>query len=192
MGKVKSIVFVLFMGVTINFIIGACSSPRVSHTLISPESKSIEQWYIRVINQNPHQDSLPSFAILREEFGINERIKKYVWAIKVHLADEGIAIGEDSTEAGIIALMINGPGMTGEIRDIHQNRRSGYTKWSPAERDSMNSYVVLKEVDRISEVNFELKSPDGRFLGKADIGGYKIKPAFTAEVIKKLIKKGEY
>jgi len=170
-----------------------CSSPHVQQSLISPETRSVDAWYINLVNDRTNTDSLPSIEAFRQEFGVDEKAKEFIDAIKIHLVDNGINVIDDPNDAvGTINVKVQGPGMYGEIHDIRKNTQTGYTKPPPAVRDTMTSYVKLKETNDVSEININLKSPDGRFLGQADIDGHRIKPKFAADVIKKLIRTGEY
>ncbi len=186
---VLSIVMFLW---SLSMLIG-CSSPHVQPSLISPETKSIDTWYINLVNDRTAADSLPSIAALRQEFGVDEKAKDYIEAVKIHLVDNGINVSDDPTDAvGTINVKVQGPGMYGEIHDVQKGMQAGYTKRAPDDTDTLTSYVELKETNNVSEVNINLKSPDGRFLGQVDIDGHRIKPEFTADVIKKLIRTGEY
>ena len=180
----------IFLG--LSALIG-CSSPHVQQSFISPETKSVDAWYLNLVSSRQSADSLPSIEAFRREFGVDEKAKQFIDAIKIHLSDNGINVTDNPDDAaGTINITVQGPGMYGEIRDIHANPKTGYTKPPPAVRDTLDSYVKLKETNDVSEIYINLKSPDGRFLGQADIDGHRIKPEFTADVIKKLIKQGEY
>lgn len=176
------------------FLIASCSSPNVQQSFISPETKDIEIWYIRHITQNAASDSLPSISATRDNLGIDDNIDRYIEAVEFHLMDKGIIISDSTPVSGIINLKVNDPGITGRLTYVKKewNAPYEYQKPPPGIRDSADVYFKETGIRPINYNEIEILSSDGRFLGKATIDGQKIKPEFTARVIKELIKNGEY
>jgi hypothetical protein len=186
-------------------LVSGCCSPNVENSMLSPEAKNIQAWKIELAEDSTTvADTLMANirADIKSKYTKKEYCEPYLNSIGDRLRARGYHIVEGSVTEGTIRIDIEGyKEHFRMVRVGHDNDWKEELEWDsrgdPTEGHLSGDEILVDaakvlQTDEVKGVQIDFFDLGGKSIGQASISGCKVKPKFIAEVIHRMIIKGNY
>jgi len=186
--------------------LAGCSSPKVTHSLVLPETRQVQAWAVILDSDIAATDGMVSQTLEREfksQYAQREYAALYVNEVAHGLQSYGYHLVDNAFAEATICIRLIGQKWADkhefggadfpDQEDYYRRHHHKAPEADPVPGATTLMPIVVKG-DHVAGVHIEIITSDGISLGQADIAasGGGLKPGFIAEVVNKLLQTGSY